>query len=83
MTVLEAVRALIDRLAGDAICDECITSELSLPFREQSNEQTRILAREDEYVREKARCSICERNRKVIRLAMPEITVRELTARAS
>ena len=76
MTVMEAVSALIVRLGGEGICDQCIADELSLPFREQSNEQVRILAREEEYVREKSRCSVCERNRKVIRLALPELTAR-------
>lgn len=66
-TVLDQVRGLIERLAPEAICDDCITERLDLSVRQHANHKTRELAGMDGFERELAACAICGTAKKVIR----------------
>jgi len=67
MTVRDEVAALITRLAGEPICDDCITEKLGLSVRQHSNHKTRELAGANGFERRLAPCSICGTSKKVIR----------------
>jgi len=69
MTVLENVRGLIDRLAPEPICDDCIAERLSLSMRQHANHKTRELAGTDGFERRKDTCSLCRDPKLVIRRA--------------
>ncbi|MEP9403648.1 hypothetical protein [Sphingomonas sp. VNH70] len=43
MTVLDQVRALIERLSPEPVCDDCITERLALSVRQHANIKTREL----------------------------------------
>lgn len=43
-TVLSQVRALIERLSPEPICDDCITERLALSVRQHANHKSRELA---------------------------------------
>lgn len=66
-TVLEQVRALIERLSPAYICDDCITERLGLSVRQHANHKTRELAGTRGFERSKDVCSICEAKKMVIR----------------
>jgi len=44
MTVIDDVRALVDRLAPAPICDDCVADRLGLSVRQHANHKTRELA---------------------------------------
>lgn len=67
MTVLDQVRALIERLSPNPICDDCISEKLGLSVRQHANHKTRELAGTDGIERRKDACSICGGNKIVIR----------------
>jgi len=67
MTIADQVRALIERLSPDAICDDCIAERLGLSVRQHANHKTRELAGSDGFERQLGRCSICDGAKKVIR----------------
>jgi len=69
MTVLDDVRALIIRLAPDAVCDDCIAERLKLSIRQHANHKTRELAGSRGFERRKAVCSLCRNEKLVIRKA--------------
>lgn len=66
-TVLEQVRALIERLSPEPICDGCITDKLGLSVRQHANHKTRELAGGDGFERRIEACAICGAVKKVIR----------------
>lgn len=66
MTVLDEVRALIVRLAGAAVCDDCIAERLQLSVRQHANHKTRELSASPGFVREKDECSLCQQTKLVI-----------------
>lgn len=66
-TVLEQVKALIERLAPAPICDDCITEKLGLSVRQHANHKTRELAGEQGFERVLAPCAMCATTKKVIR----------------
>lgn len=66
MTVLDQVRALIERLSPDAVCDDCITERLSLSVRQHANHKTRELMAEPGFERRIEACSLCGSTKKVI-----------------
>ena len=66
-SVLEQVKALIERLAPSPICDDCITERLGLSVRQHANHKTRELAGEQGFERVLAPCTICGTAKKVIR----------------
>ncbi|OYW46429.1 MAG: hypothetical protein B7Z08_01010 [Sphingomonadales bacterium 32-68-7] len=66
-TVLDRVRALIERLAPDAVCDDCITDRLSLTIRQHANHKTRELAGSAGFERQLGACALCGAAKKVIR----------------
>ena len=59
VTALDQVRALIERLAPKAICDDCIAERLDLGVRQHANHKTRELAGSHGFVRDKSTCSMC------------------------
>ena len=67
ITVWEQGRKLIERLAPDPICDDCITEKLRLSVRQHANHQTRELAGRDGFERTKDACVICGSDKLVIR----------------
>lgn len=66
-TVLDQVRALIERLLPEAICDNCITERLGLSVRQHANHKTRELAGSNGFERQLEPCAICGTTKKVIR----------------
>jgi hypothetical protein len=69
MTVADRVRALIERLAPEPICDDCIADKLELSVRQHANHKTRELAGSDGFERRVDACSLCGATKKVIRRA--------------
>jgi ribosomal protein L37E len=67
MAVRDEVRALIERLSPDPICDDCVTERLGLSVRQHANHETRELAGTRGFERRKDRCSMCGSEKKVIR----------------
>ena len=59
MTITAQIEALVQRLAGVAICDDCITDRLNLSVRSQANVVTRGLGGANGYRREKRPCGFC------------------------
>lgn len=59
MTIAAQIEALIQRLDGIAICDDCITDRLNLSVRSHANVVTRSLGGGRGYVREKRPCGLC------------------------
>lgn len=66
-TVLERVRALIERLSPEPVCDDCITERLGLTVRQHANHKTRELAGARGFERRQDECSLCGAHKKVIR----------------
>lgn len=66
-TVLNRVRALIERLSPAPICDDCIAERLALSVRQHANHKTRELAGTDGFERRLDPCAICGTTKKVIR----------------
>lgn len=69
MTVLDQVRALIERLSPEPVCDDCIADRLKLSVRQHANHKTRELAGSDGFERRIDACSLCGATKKVIRRA--------------
>lgn len=67
MTVIDDVRALIDRLAPEPICDDCVAERLGLSVRQHANHKTRELAGSNGFERRKDICSMCFGEKLVIR----------------
>ncbi len=67
MTVLEAVRALIVRLAPQPVCDDCIARTLQLSVRQHANHKSRELAGESGFERTKGECGLCGATKLVTR----------------
>jgi hypothetical protein len=65
--VLERVRGLIERLAPQPICDECVAEKLHLPWTAQANQAARELAGGDGIERRSDICTICGGPRVVTR----------------
>jgi hypothetical protein len=68
-TIAGQIEALVKRLAGAAICDDCVTDRLNLSVRSQANIVTRGLGGEAGFERHKAPCAFCEATKTVIRYA--------------
>ena len=69
MTVLDQVRAMIERLSPEPVCDDCIADRLKLSVRQHANHKTRELAGSDGFERRIDACSLCGAIKKVIRRA--------------
>jgi len=67
MTILNEVRALIERLAGEPICDDCVAEKLGLAWASQANIATRELTAMRGFERQIGVCSLCGSDRKVTR----------------
>ena len=69
MTVMERVRALIERLAPEPACDDCIARTLELPQASQANLASRELAGSAGFERRNAICALCGNTLTVTRRA--------------
>lgn len=67
MTVRDRVITLIAGRAPDPLCDDCIAEILNLTVRQHANHKTRELAREPDFDRRTDVCSLCHREKLVIR----------------
>ena len=67
MTVLDDVRSFVSRLSPDPVCDDCITDRLRLTVRQHANHKTRELAGTAGFERRKDTCSLCGKEKVVIR----------------
>jgi hypothetical protein len=67
MTTSDQVRALIERLSPEPVCDDCIAERLALSVRQHANIRTRELAGQGGFERRKDVCSLCGETRMVIR----------------
>jgi len=68
-TVFEQVRAFVERLRPDAVCDDCIADRLGLSVRQHANHKTRELAGSSGFHRQVDTCTLCGSRKKVIRRA--------------
>lgn len=66
-TVLERVRALVERLSPEPISDDCVAQNLDLSVRQHANHKTRELAGMRGFERQKDACAICGNDKMVIR----------------
>lgn len=67
MTIIDDVRALVNRLAPAPICDDCIADRLGLSVHQHANHKTRELAGSNGFERRKDICSMCYGEKLVIR----------------
>jgi hypothetical protein len=70
VTVLDDVRDFIIRQSPQAVCDDCIASNLGMSVRQHANHKTLDLARVRGFDRRKDACSICGAKKKVIRYSV-------------
>jgi len=68
-SVADRVRGLIERLAPEPVCDDCIADRLGLGTRQHASQQTRELAGSAGFERRQAPCSLCGATKKVTRRA--------------
>lgn len=66
-TVLDQVKSLIERLAPEPVCDDCITERLGLTARQQVNHKSREIAGMTGFERQIGECALCGATKKVIR----------------
>ncbi len=66
MTVLDQVRALIERLSPEPICDDCISERLGLSLGQHATHTTRELAGTRGFERRNDTCAICGNDKTVI-----------------
>ena len=66
-TIDDMIRQLVTGLAGEAVCDDCITDRLALSVRTQANQVTRVLAGEKTFDRQKDPRALCGASKLVIR----------------
>ncbi len=67
MAVLEDVKKLIERLAPEPVCDDCVADTLKLPGRQNANRHARELAGQDHIERRRDVCSLCGADKLVTR----------------
>lgn len=67
MTVLDQVRAFIERLSPAPVCDDCVAERLGLSVRQHANQKTRELAGSGGFERRRDICSLCFGDKLVIR----------------
>jgi Cys-tRNA synthase (O-phospho-L-seryl-tRNA:Cys-tRNA synthase) len=67
MMVLDKVRRLVEWLAPEPICDDCIAGKLGTVDREQADQASRELAGASGFERGRAPCAICRETKSVIR----------------
>jgi hypothetical protein len=67
LAILKQIRALIERLAPEPICDDCITERLSLEEREESGNKIGELAGMAGFERRIDSCAMCGATKKVTR----------------
>jgi len=63
----DQVRRMIERLAPEAICDDCVADKLELADGQGVAQACRELAGQDGFERARGRCSICGVSKRVAR----------------
>jgi ribosomal protein L37E len=66
-TINDIIRRLVVRLAGEPVCDDCITERLELGVRTEADHATRALAGERGFERRKDPCALCGATKVAIR----------------
>ncbi len=66
-TVLDQVKSLIERLAPEPVCDDCIAERLSLTARQQVNHKSREIAGMAGFESQNGECALCGATKKVVR----------------
>ena len=59
--MIDAVRKLIERLAPNPVCDDCIAERLSMADRQEASIATGELAGTSQFERRRDHCALCER----------------------
>lgn len=67
MFVRSKVSELLKQRAPHAVCDDCISSALSLGFRQQAGRSSRELARHSHFDRGSDLCTVCQKEKLVTR----------------
>lgn len=67
MSVRDDVSAFVTRLSPEPVCDDCIAEKLGLSVRQHANHKTRELAGAGGFERRLDNCSLCGREKLVIR----------------
>ncbi len=70
MTALNRIEDFLRSKAGRAYCDDCLSEVLNIRPRQQAQQKTSHLARDNRFWRAHARCDRCEEHKIVIRLRM-------------
>jgi len=63
----DQVRRMIERLAPEPICDDCIADKLELADGQSVAQASRELAGQDGFERARDRCTICGLSKRVTR----------------
>lgn len=66
MTFRDDVKALIERISPEAICDDCVADKLGLTVRQHANHKTRELAGSGGFRRRRNVCGFCQIEKLVI-----------------
>lgn len=69
MSVPDKVNQYITQLDGEAICDACIVKGLGLTQHAHAAQITGALGTTRDFDRQQGRCAVCEKDRRVIRMA--------------
>jgi hypothetical protein len=67
LNLLHKVRAFVERLAPEPICDDCITERLSIVDLEEANSKISELASLNGFERNIDPCAMCGATKKVTR----------------
>jgi hypothetical protein len=67
VSVLDDVRAFVIRLFPAPACEDCIADKLQLSVRQHANHKTRELAGSGGFERRRDSCSLCGKEKLVIR----------------
>ena len=65
MLLAERVNRYITEYKSIAFCDDCIAEELGVSQRQQIHQITNALGTTDAFHRDKGRCYVCDREKKV------------------
>jgi len=70
MTAKEKIEVFLRERAGSAYCDDCLSEMLDIRPRQQVQQKTSELSKDNRYWRQSGRCSVCRKTRIVIQLRL-------------
>jgi hypothetical protein len=70
MTALEKIEDFLRQNPGQPYCDDCLSAVLNIKPRQQVQQKTRQLAKDNRFWRQAGVCSRCEKPMIVIRLRL-------------